>query len=130
MARQSIVAQVEEIVEPIAHRSGLEVADVELLGQGSRTVLRVVVESAGESAPGVTVEELARVSEVLSRQLDLRDLIPHAYTLEVSSPGLDRPLKKDRDSSGSPAGRSRCGRSRRSRTSATSRGACSGWRAA
>jgi len=43
------------------------------------------------------VEELARVSEVLSRQLDLRDLIPHAYTLEVSSPGLDRPLKKDRD---------------------------------
>ncbi len=97
MARQSIVAQVEEIVEPIAHRSGLEVADVELLGQGSRTVLRVVMESAGESAPGVTVEELARVSEMLSRQLDLRDLIPHAYTLEVSSPGLDRPLKKDRD---------------------------------
>src|SRR3989304_5967204 len=97
MARQSIVAQVEEIVEPIAHRSGLEVADVELLGQGSRTVLRVVVESAGESAPDVTVEELARVPEVLSRQLDLRDLIPHAYSLEVSSPGLDRPLKKDRD---------------------------------
>lgn len=97
MARQSVVAQLEEIVEPIAHRFGLEVADVELMGQGSRTVLRVVVEAAGESAPGVTVEALARVSEALSRQLDLRDLIPHAYTLEVSSPGLDRPLKKDRD---------------------------------
>src|SRR3989304_4703957 len=97
MARQAIVAQVGGIVGPIAHPAGLGGAGVELRGQGSRTVLRVVVESAGESAPGVTVEELARVSEVLSRQLDLRDLIPHAYTLEVSSPGLDRPLKEDRD---------------------------------
>ncbi len=97
MEPRSLVAQVEEIVEPIAQRFGLEVADVEVLGQRSRIVLRIVVEAVAEGAPGVTVEELARISEALSRQLDLRDLIPHAYTLEVSSPGLDRPLKKDRD---------------------------------
>ncbi len=97
MHRQSIATQVEEMLEPIAARFGLEVADVELLGQGSRTVVRVIVEGAGEDPPGVTVEELARVSEALSQQLDLHDLISHAYTLEVSSPGLDRPLKTDRD---------------------------------
>ena len=97
MDRHALLGQVEAMVEPIAQRFGLEVAEVELLGQGSRTLLRVVVEGAGEPTAGITVEELARVSEVLSRQLDLRDLIPHAYTLEVSSPGLDRPLKRDRD---------------------------------
>jgi ribosome maturation factor RimP len=97
MERRAVVAQVEEMLAPIVRRYALTVADVELMGQGTRTVLRVVVEGPGEDAPGVTVEELARVSEALSRQLDLRDLIPHAYTLEVSSPGLDRPLKKEQD---------------------------------
>jgi len=96
MTREAIVAQVEALVEPIAQRYALEVADVELLGQGARTLLRVTVEQPA-GAERVGVDELARFSEALSRQLDLRDLIPHAYTLEVTSPGLDRPLKKDRD---------------------------------
>lgn len=93
MVRPALTQQVEEMAQPIARRMGLEVVDVEVLGEGPRTVLRVVV----EGPQGVTVEECAQVSEVLSRQLDLRDLIPHAYTLEVSSPGLDRPLKRDAD---------------------------------
>lgn len=97
MQRRLVLAQVEEIAQSIARRFGLVVADVELLGEGGRSVLRVVVEPPQEGAPGVTVDELARLSEMLSRQLDLRDPIPHAYTLEVSSPGLDRPLKKDQD---------------------------------
>ncbi len=96
MERSSIVTQVEELVTPIAQRFGLDVADVEMLGQGGRAVLRVTVEPRAEEE-GVGVEELARVSEVVSRALDLHDLIPHAYTLELASPGLDRPLKKDRD---------------------------------
>jgi len=93
MARERIAAQVEALARPIAARFGLEVADVELVGEGPRSVLRVLV----EGPHGVTVEDCARVSEALSRQLDLHDPIPHAYTLEVASPGLDRPLRRDRD---------------------------------
>ena len=93
MTRPALPQQVEEMVLPIAGRLGLEVVDVELLGQGPRAVLRVFV----DGPEGVTVEECAQVSEALSRQLDLHDLIPHAYTLEVSSPGLDRPLKREQD---------------------------------
>jgi len=93
MERGQIAKVVEEILEPIAVRMGVEVVDVELTGTGGKTILRVLVDRPG----GITVEECAQVSEALGRQLDILDLIPHAYTLEVSSPGLDRPLKKDRD---------------------------------
>lgn len=93
-AGRSVVAQrVEDMVRPIAGRFGLEVVEVEVLGDGPRTLVRVFA----EGAEGVTVDELARVSEALSRQLDLHDLIPHAFTLEVSSPGLDRPLRTEAD---------------------------------
>lgn len=91
--RSVIAEQVTEIARPIADRWGLDVVDVEVLGEGPRTVVRVLA----DGTEGVTVDELARVSEALSRQLDTRDLIPHAYTLEVASPGLDRPLRGEAD---------------------------------
>ncbi|HEU5298612.1 MAG TPA: ribosome maturation factor RimP [bacterium] len=82
----------EELVAPIAARMGLETVDVQIHGEAQGTVLRVLMDRPDG---GITVEECARVSEQLSRQLDLYDLFPHAYTLEVSSPGLDRPLRSD-----------------------------------
>ncbi len=91
--RSVIAERVAEMARPIAARWGLDVADVEVLGDGPRTVVRVLA----EGADGVTVDELARVSQALSRQLDSQDLIPHAYRLEVSSPGLDRPLRGEAD---------------------------------
>jgi ribosome maturation factor RimP len=92
MQRQEIATQVDELLRPIAARMGLETVDVQIHGEAERTVLRVVMD---RPEGGITVEECARVSEQLSRRLDLYDLCPHAYTLEVSSPGLDRPLRSD-----------------------------------
>ena len=81
------------MAQPIADRMGLELVDVELEGQGVRTVLRILVDREG----GVSVEDCARLSERLSRQLDVEDLFYHRYTLEVASPGLDRPLRRTGD---------------------------------
>lgn len=94
MARAGIAQQVEALAVPIASRIGLEVVDVQVAGGGKTTVLRVLVDRPDG---GITVDECANVSESLSRQLDLYDLFAHAYTLEVSSPGLDRPLRTEAD---------------------------------
>lgn len=94
MERGAIAAQVEEMLRPIAARLGLETVEVQIHGVAERTVLRVLMD---RPEGGITVEECARVSEQLGRQLDLYDLFDHPYTLEVSSPGLDRPLRTDAD---------------------------------
>ncbi|MDQ7819921.1 MAG: ribosome maturation factor RimP [Armatimonadota bacterium] len=94
MTREEIVAQVEQMLRPIVARLGLETVEVSLSGEGARTVLKVLVD---RPEGGITVEECARVNEMLGRQLDLVDLFDHPYTLEVSSPGLDRPLRTDAD---------------------------------
>lgn len=94
MRREQAVQQVTELLRPIAARMGLETVDVEVSGEAHHTVLRVLMD---RPEGGITVAECAKVSEALSRQLDLYDLFPHRYTLEVSSPGLDRPLRSDED---------------------------------
>lgn len=93
MRRQEIAQQVAMLAEPIAERYDLEVVDVELVGTGRHQILRVLVDRDG----GVGVEDCARVSEALSRELDLYDLLAESYRLEVASPGLDRPLRQPRD---------------------------------
>jgi ribosome maturation factor RimP len=85
--------EVEALAAAVAGRHGLTLVGVDVLGEGRRTVVRVLVEGAGATS----VEDCARVSEELSRALDLHDPIPHAYTLEVASPGLDRPLRSEAD---------------------------------
>lgn len=92
MTRSEITQQVEALLQPIASRLSLETVDVQVHGTSARTVLRVLMDRPDG---GITVEECAKVNEQLGRQLDLYDLFPHAYTLEVSSPGLDRPLRTD-----------------------------------
>jgi ribosome maturation factor RimP len=91
--RQEITEQVATLAEPIAARCGLEVVDVELVGAGRHQILRVLVDRDG----GAGVEDCARVSDALSRELDLYDLLAASYTLEVASPGLDRPLRRTGD---------------------------------
>ncbi|MHB8732746.1 MAG: ribosome maturation factor RimP [bacterium] len=88
--RQEIAGQVEALAAPIGARMGLEIVDVELAGDTRRPVLRVLVERDG----GTGIEDCARLSEALSRELDLYDLPIERYTLEVASPGLDRALRK------------------------------------
>jgi ribosome maturation factor RimP len=93
MKRPQWAAEVERLAEGVAGRHGLTVAGIEVLGERRHTVIRVSVE--GET--GVSVDHCAAVAEELGRALDLHDPIPHRYTLEVASPGLDRPLFRASD---------------------------------
>jgi ribosome maturation factor RimP len=97
-------AALERVVEPIARAHGAEVVDLELKTERGSWVLRVYVEKAGASVQNlstrdaaVNLELCANVSRDLSPALDVADLIPHAYHLEVSSPGVERPLRGERD---------------------------------
>jgi ribosome maturation factor RimP len=83
----------EELVTPILDSMDLELVDVEFVKEGKNWFLRVYV----DSEEGVDIEECGRVSEQLSEELDRIDPITQAYFLEVSSPGVERPLKKETD---------------------------------
>lgn len=88
-----VVDRINETVSPILWTLGLELIDVVCVGQGSRSVVRVFIDKAG----GVTLEDCERAHKALGPALDVADPFPHAYTLEVSSPGLDRPFKRIQD---------------------------------
>ena len=77
-----------ELLEPGVRALGFEMLTVETTGQGNSSVLRVYI----DSPEGITVEDCARVSDQVSAILDVEDPLPNRYTLEVSSPGFDRPL--------------------------------------
>ena len=84
-----------EMVEPLAAGRGLEVVDIELRHEGrSGRVLRVYLDRAGEPDEAPGLEELGRVSRELGDLLDVYDVVAGSYTLEVSSPGVNRPLRK------------------------------------
>jgi ribosome maturation factor RimP len=86
------VSRIWEVAAQIADGEGMEVVDVELRPEGSRRgrVLRLYLDKHG----GPNIDELGRVSRQLSELLDTQDIVEGSYTLEVSSPGINRPLKK------------------------------------
>jgi len=90
---RSVVDRISETVTPILWTLGLELADVVCVGQGSRSVVRVFI----DKPEGVTLDDCERAHKALGPALDVADPFPHAYTLEVSSPGLDRPFKRIQD---------------------------------
>jgi ribosome maturation factor RimP len=90
---EQIVESVRGIADPIVRALALNLIDVECVGQGSRTVLRVFIDKPG----GVSLDDCEQVHHSLSHALDVHDPIPHAYTLEVSSPGLDRAFARRAD---------------------------------
>ncbi len=81
-----------ELAGQVADEQGLEVFDIELLGKG-KLLLRVFIDKEG----GVTLDDCERFSKDFGAVLDVEDLFPGPYTLEVSSPGLNRPLKGIKD---------------------------------
>ncbi len=88
------IEKVREIVERVARDLGLEVVEVEFRGGGKARMLRIFIDKEG----GVTHDDCANVSNEVSTILDVEDVVPGAsYTLEVSSPGLDRKLSKPTD---------------------------------
>ena len=90
---RSVVDRISDAVSPILWTLGLELADVICVGQGPRSVIRVFI----DKPEGVTLDDCERAHKALGPALDVADPFPHAYTLEVSSPGLDRPFKRIQD---------------------------------
>ncbi|NJD56706.1 MAG: ribosome maturation factor RimP [Nitrospirae bacterium] len=86
----TIQEKVTDLAESLAASHGVNVLDVEIAGSMTRPQVRVFIDREG----GVTLDDCAAFSRALSALCDVEDPIPTAYTLEVSSPGLDRPLKK------------------------------------
>ncbi|MFT7558221.1 MAG: ribosome maturation factor RimP [Flavobacteriales bacterium] len=84
----AIQTQLEDLIRPITEALGCEFWGVEYFVQGKQSLLRVFI----EKNDGVLVEDCERVSRQVSSVMDVEDLIKTEYTLEVSSPGLDRPL--------------------------------------
>ncbi len=98
--RGDVVERVRELAGRAAGSYGLEIFDVQFRREGQGLVLRVQIDRPGPAATAeesVSVEDCARVSRDLGAMLDVEDIVPDAYTLEVSSPGLDRPLRHASD---------------------------------
>ena len=85
--------RIRQVAEKVIESLGYELVELELKGGGKHSILRVFV----DKPEGITHGDCELVSEQLGTVLDVEDLIPFAYTLEVSSPGLDRKLVKDSD---------------------------------
>lgn len=97
---EDVVEQVRGVAARVAATYGLEIFDVQFRREGQGMVLRVLIDRPGPAATAeesVSVEDCAHVSRDLSAILDVDDVVPTAYTLEVSSPGLDRPLRRADD---------------------------------
>lgn len=90
---QDVIGRVTALVEPIIVQAGLELVDVEYAKEGMHWFLRLYIDKEG----GVDLDDCALISHRAGETLDKEDFIPHAYMLEVSSPGLERPLKKAAD---------------------------------
>lgn len=93
MSRKKIDELVTEMALPIVEKHGYELVDVEFVKEGSNWYLRIYI----DKPEGIGLDDCQAVSEDISVELDRVDPIEQAYFLEVSSPGLDRPLKKERD---------------------------------
>ena len=100
MGAETVVDKVRAIAERVAAGYGLEVFDVQFRREAPGMVLRVRLDRPGPAAKeedGVSVGDCANVSRELSAIFDVEEVVPTAYTLEVSSPGLDRPLRRADD---------------------------------
>lgn len=89
----TVKERLTELAGPVAGQLDVDIVDIELAGNARRTVVRIFLDKPG----GVTLEDCTRFSRALSAILDVEDPISARYVLEVSSPGLDRPLKTKKD---------------------------------
>ena len=94
---KTLIEAIIELTEPIISSEGLELIDVEYQKESRGWVLRFYVDTEG----GVTINHCSRLSQQIGDALEVKDIIPHGYVLEVSSPGLNRILKREKDFIGS-----------------------------
>jgi Uncharacterized protein conserved in bacteria len=100
MGAETVVEKVRAIAERVATGYGLEIFDVQFRREAPGMVLRVRIDRPGAASTAedsVSVHDCANVSRDLSAIFDVEEVVPTAYTLEVSSPGLDRPLRRPDD---------------------------------
>ncbi|MFC1632156.1 ribosome maturation factor RimP [Candidatus Omnitrophota bacterium] len=90
---QTLIAELQDKVNPILTAKGVELVELKLVRESGRTVLKFFVDKDG----GITLGECAQLNKEIGQFLDQQDSIQQRYVLEVSSPGLDRPLKSTRD---------------------------------
>lgn len=93
MNKKQIVDQVTEYLQPITDEFMYEIVDVEFVKEGPTYYLRIYIDKEG----GITIDDCQKTSRAIEAVLDEKDPIEMPYMLEVSSPGLDRILKKDKD---------------------------------
>lgn len=91
--REEIEKKTEELVQPIIDAGNYELVDVEYVKEGANKYLRIYADKEG----GINIDDCVDISRALEAKLDEDDFIEEAYILEVSSPGLGRPLKKEKD---------------------------------
>lgn len=92
-ASQTYREKIRELVEPVVESERMELVDVECKRGPSRWMVRIYIDKEG----GVTLDDCAMISGEAGDLLDVHETLPGPYTLEISSPGLDRPLVTDRD---------------------------------
>jgi len=93
MGKAPVTQSVIELIEPSLLAKGLELVDVEFKKEGKNWVLRVFIDKEG----GVTLEDCQKISSFVGDLVEVEEVIEPAYTMEVSSPGLNRVLKKEKD---------------------------------
>jgi ribosome maturation factor RimP len=93
MAKVSIAQSVMTLIEPVLIAEGLELVDVEYKKEGKSWVLRIFI----DKEEGITVEDCQKISRLTGDLIDIEEVIKTPFNLEVSSPGLDRSLKREKD---------------------------------
>lgn len=93
MGKARVAQSVIDLIEPILLANGIELVDVEFKKEGKNWVLRIFIDKEG----GVNLEDCQKASGLAGDLIDIEEIIDPAYTLEVSSPGLNRVLKKEKD---------------------------------
>lgn len=93
MTRKNLINTIKEKCEPIVEELGYDLVDLELVKENDDNFLRFYIDKPG----GITIDDCQKASELIGNKLDELDIIQESYYLEVSSPGLDRPLKTDKD---------------------------------
>ncbi len=91
--REKIVQQVWELVEPVTEAECIELIEVEYQREARGWTLRLYL----DHEKGISIADCTRISRQVSDLLDVEDIIPNAYTLEVSSPGINRPIRRPKD---------------------------------
>lgn len=93
MAKKDLLVEISDLIAPICKKENVILFDLAYVKEGPFKYLRVYI----DNEKGITIEDCQRISEQVSRKLDEKDPISENYFLEVSSPGIDRPFKEDKD---------------------------------